>query len=396
MRALSLVIAALALVLAPGPVAHADDPPHAEARWKRVAAALARDPLFVDMDLADTIDTAGRARIKAAMTRTSENIGVPVFVVVVPNDRNSESYGRDRVFLAGLRARLDRDGLYVMVDGDGSIEAVPFGVPRRLSSYGLVPSAVRDSGDYREPFARITDRLTLLLDLVRASPQAAPTTPAISESVPPFGEETSRKPLEAAFWGPFTFGLLLAGPALAGILYGTFALVSRARRRPWRELRQSRPSVRGLVSLADEELKELARVLDPDRPATMRAYDAARLLRDEVGPRPARRDADAALDLVGVVVLARQGRAALTEDRPAPPCYANPLHGPAGRKRRRFPGKGSLRVCDGCVAVPLKARTLRVPDGRAHYDVPGRWQRGGFGSRRPDIPSDVLESLGVD
>jgi hypothetical protein len=215
-------------------------------------------------------------------------------------------------------------------------------------------------------------------------------------SVPEIGQEDVRTPLKVAFWGPFLTGLLVLGPLAVLLLYGAFRLATRTLRwRPTAGSASAKPSVRALHSLAAKELSALGRELVPDRRYTLRAYDAARILFDDLGPRPPRRDADTVLDLIGVIVLVRQGRAALTRDKPDPPCFVHPLHGPSSG-RRRLAGQGSLPVCADCGTGPWIQRVLRVPDGRPHYDVPGRWKRGSFGTRRPDLPSDVLESLGVD
>ncbi|MEW2359008.1 hypothetical protein [Spirillospora sp. NPDC029432] len=390
MRILAALVAALALVL-PAPLAHAAAPPD---RLDRVSAALAKDPLYVDMDLADGLGRADRSRIKAAMRRASGTLGLPVYVAVIPNGMEAESYGRAETLLFALRERIGRDGLYVLADARAGLDTEGFGVPRRrVSDYSLFPTSVRQGADRDRPFADLPARVDRLLAIVESSPASPPADPHPPLSVPPIGQEDARPPLEAAFWGPLLTGLLVLGPLLTLLLYGAYLLVTRIPR-ALRGHARAKPSVRRLHSQAGKELAVFSQELAPDRSYSLRAYDAARILFDEVGPDPDRKSADAALDLVGVIVLVRQGRAALTEDRPAAPCYVNPLHGPS-TARRKLGGLNKRPVCAGCARGPWNARLLRVPDGRPHHDVPGRWERGGFGSRRADIPSDVLESLGV-
>ncbi|MFB4314717.1 hypothetical protein [Actinomadura sp. 21ATH] len=392
LTALLALAAALAAAPALAPAAaHAAAPPD---RLDRVAAALAKDPLYVDMDLADGLGRADRSRIKAAIRRTSGALGLPVYVAVIPNGMESESYGRAETLMFGLRERIGRDGLYVLADTRAGLETEGFGVPRRrISDYDLLPRSVRDGTDRERPFADLAARVDRLLAIVESSPAGPPASPYPPPSVPPIGQEDVRPPLEAAFWGPLLTGLLVLGPLLTLLLYGAYLLAARAPR-AFRSRASAKPSVRRLHAQAGKELAAFSQELLPDRSYSLRAYDAARILYDELGPRPDRGSADAALDLVGVIVLVRQGRAALTEDRPAPPCYVNPLHGPS-TARRKLGGRNRRPVCAGCANGQWKPRLLRVPDGRPHHDVPGRWERGGFGSRRPDIPSDVLESLGV-
>ncbi|RAY12183.1 hypothetical protein DPM19_26025 [Actinomadura craniellae] len=415
-RLAALLVAMLALV--PGPAAAAPgDPPHAADRWARVAAELAKDPLFVDPDLAGALDDADRARLRKAMAGTARRIGVPVYVVVIPNPLGSESQGRAEPFLFGLRERLGRDGLYLTSNEYGRIDAVPFGVPRELSRVQTVPSELRLPPDYRTPLARLTDRLNIVLGRVAAAPPGPTTTPRPVETVAPFGQERP-PPREAAFWAPFLTGLLVLGPLAAVVLYGLYAsfpLVAGVLRRrvpglPGPRDRSwpkgpTRPSVRWLRARAAEELGRLRALLppgddEPGRAYALRAYDAAQILFDDLDPRPAKKDAAAVLDLVGVVVLARQGQAVLAgrTARPAAPCFVNPLDGPS-TKRRKVGAQGTRPVCAACATAPEPALTrlmLTVPDGRPHHAVPGRWKRAGFGSRRPDLASDVLESLGVD
>ncbi|WP_395107878.1 hypothetical protein [Actinomadura sp. SCN-SB] len=390
--ALFLLIPATAARAAPGV-------PYEETRFARVASEIAKDPLYVDMDLADLIGTEARTSVRAAMTRTSRSLGVPVYFVAIPNGSEAESYGRTGAFLAGLHAHLRRDGLFLMVDARGELGAAAYGVPRRFSGR-LLPFGLRYADDYDRPFAELPPRVSRALEGIAAAPPGPPATEESETGVPAFGQE--HPPLEAEIWGPFFVGLL-AGATIAGLLYGLFLLALL----PWRTRRRrgrpapsrtapSRPSPRWLRRHAAKELGALGAELDPDRPGMIRAYDAARLLHDDVADRPVRGDDGAFLDLVAVIVLARQGRAARTRAKPAPTCFVNPLHGEAGRSRRKIDGRGRNPVCDGCANGPYENRILRLPDRRPHYTVPGRWQRGALGSRRPDLAADVLESLGVD
>ncbi len=120
-------------------------------------------------------------------------------------------------------------------------------------------------------------------------------------------------------------------------------------------------------------------------------------------------DADRLLDLAGVIVLARLGRAALAADtaRPAPPCFVNPLHGP-GTERRPLPASaperpfGRFPMCPACAAAApdrLVPAIMSVPGASGavpRYAVPGIWATTGFGARPTDLPARILEHLDVD
>jgi hypothetical protein len=119
-----------------------------------------------------------------------------------------------------------------------------------------------------------------------------------------------------------------------------------------------------LHKVARSEIAKLAEALsatqaDPDNPGRDRAlacYDAAALLAAE---------RDDQLDLLGAVVLAREGQAALADrdPLPLPACQVHPLHGPAVRRlpprRRPRPSKPHT-VCAGCESCSMPERHKRA------------------------------------
>ncbi|GAA3230553.1 hypothetical protein GCM10010468_61090 [Actinocorallia longicatena] len=388
------------VLLSAGPAA-AEDPPHAGLRLDRVARALAHDPLFVDDDLADVVTGPDRDRIRAAMKTAAADLGVPVYVALLPNPRASESQGRGELFLQGVHDRSHADGLYLTADEDAGISGVAYGVPRDLD-YDVLHGDQTGPADDRAPFADLTTRIEGTLALASDSPAGPPETPRSYSGASPFGQEDS-PPREPEFWAPFLIGALLAGPFGALGLWVIFLLARAVRRRPAAPPRPPRsPGVRELRALAARELEALGDLLPPaddapGRRAAMEAYDAAVLLSDEVGARPGRHDDEAALDLIGVVVLAVQGRTVLSEGRtaPRPACQVNPLHG-AGTRGKQIPGVPKGKVCADCAALPLRQlrqRVLTLPGGRPYHVVPGRF-RDGFGGSA--LAKRVLESLGVD
>jgi hypothetical protein len=379
--------------------------PFEEQRFARVAAGLARDPLFVDMELADAVPVAARRAIKASMARTSQALGVPVYVIAIPNERDSESYGSDGTFLNAMRKHVGRDGLYLLIDGDARLEGAAYGVPRDFFSLGL-PFHLSGSGENpEERFARLPERVDRALESFADAPSGPPATSEPDVGVPPFGQENP--PLHAEFWGPFINGLLFLGPIAALILFGLVMLPFR----PWRtearptagstkQKKQSKapptPTAGWLRHTADQELRSLAKRMDPDQLMVKRVHDAARKLYDETRHDDAATDADAFLDMVGVIVLARYGKLARQQGKPGPPCFVNPLHGQAVRTRK-ISHVGRRPVCSACGTGQLRLRTLRVPDGRAHYEVPGRWRDNGFGTLHPTThPYGILRSLGAE
>ena len=136
---------------------------------------------------------------------------------------------------------------------------------------------------------------------------------------------------------------------------------------------------------------------DPDNPGRDRAlacYDAAALLAGERNDR---------LDLLGAVVLAREGQTALArrDPLPLPACQVNPLHGPAVRRpppRRRLRPDKPHAVCGGCGRCSMLERDRRalLVAGVPYYRPPGFWASVGFGALDPELPARVLEYMHVE
>jgi hypothetical protein len=157
-----------------------------------------------------------------------------------------------------------------------------------------------------------------------------------------------------------------------------------------------------LHKVAGSEIARLVAALsatgtDPDNPGRDRAlacYDAAALLADEREDR---------LDLLGAVVLAREGQAALAhrDPLPLPACQVHPLHGPAVSRpvpRRRPRLHRPHAVCAGCRKCSRSERDKRalLVAGIPYYHTSGFWASVGFGALDPELPTRVLEYIGVE
>ncbi|MFA1537523.1 hypothetical protein [Actinomadura monticuli] len=416
-----LVLTAVAVVaplLAAAPAAASEPvPAYAQHRLERVAAALAEDPLFVDPDMASALDEAGRARVREAMRSAAAVLGTPVYVVVIPNKSESESQGRDDVFLHWLHDRLRRDGLYVLVNSSSWFEEKAFGVPRRL--YSIEDDTADRPADTENRFADLADRLSARLRVIRDARSGPPDTPRLYSTPDPFGQEDRLRPAEAETRAPFLTGLLLAGPVAGLTLYGAGvgAAAYRRRRREPRPVpaiatvearpgAPAEPSMKWLRRMGRRELDRLRALLpkstgNPGREYAVSAYDVAQILYDDAGDDPGR-----SLDLVGTIVLARLGRAALVHktERPPAPCYVNPLHGTSTQNRKLRLGTAGPRrrrvcaACGGRGTAELAARELKVPgpDGpRPHHTIAGVWKDTAFGADG-DLIRRIQEYLGVE
>ncbi|MDL4820219.1 hypothetical protein [Actinomadura opuntiae] len=429
-----LGVAAAAIAMWPATASAAPDPRYAGHRLDRVAAALAKDPLFVDPDVDVALGAADRVRVDTAIRAAAKRVTVPILVVVAPNPTDSESQGKDEAFLSALHGVTRRDGLYLMVDDGGYMLGQGWNVPRDIDLDLVAQDDLPDyePPDIHRPFSGLADRLIKRVDSWAAAPAGPPTSssPLLSPPVP-FGQEDDHplKPDEPAVKSHFLRGFLLVGPLSAIALYWAGIGSAAAGRRWFRRGgaggavaglaaqaeahpgAPSKPSDRWLRRTASAELDRLRDRL-PDasgnrgRAFAVTAYDAAQILYDDVHDDPGH-----ALDLVGVIVLARQGRRALAGQMtaPPPPCFVNPLHGDSTRRKAvSLPGdddRGKPRrqpVCAACFGASGKEiadRVLRVqgPDGLApHYAVPGVWRDAAWGSRGNDLVKRVMEYLGVE
>lgn len=427
----ALVLAALATLTA-APAAADDDPPHANRRLDRISAALAKDPLFVDPDLSHAFDEAERARVRQAIRLTARSLGVPVYVVVVPNPTESESQGKDDVFLFKLRERVG-DGLYLMGTGRGYLESEGFGVPRRYE-YSVLdddednpgPGAWRPA-DYDHPFDDLAKRMAERMNNFVTAPSAPPSEPRLYATTAPFGKEHTFSPAEPEYSGPFFTGFLVVGPVAGALLYwaglGLVALRGRGtggrtrgprpvrRSRPSHKAAWTKPSMRRLRKEAAKEVEALRGALVTAEAARGRdyavsAYDAAQILYDE-----AKEDEERAADLVGAIVLARQGQTALALNVPVPPapCGVNPLHGDSMTRSRLSRLNHSVLpkpcpLCAVCAGVEEREgladrHLLVIPHpggGRPHTDVRGVWRDTAWGANGKNFPSRVMRYLGVE
>jgi hypothetical protein len=180
--------------------------------------------------------------------------------------------------------------------------------------------------------------------------------------------------------------------------WGRYAGVTRAVRAP------AAPSEVWLRSHGRRQLAALSAALEsaernPGYRRAADAYDAGALL----AARP-----QVLLDLVAVIVLARDGLIAIADatSKPAPPCFANPLHGRAA-KRSQWPTRWIssphqvVPLCASCSRsrANFDRRILLAPgyDGRQvpYFQVAGFWGRTGFGAFEADFPRHVLEHLKV-
>ncbi|CAL9494468.1 hypothetical protein [Streptomyces sp. enrichment culture] len=397
------------------------------ARVERVAAGLARDPVYVDPESPQFLDATQLSRLHDRIERFGRSEGGgPVYVTVVPHLSEDESAGDGELFAAAVRAKLSKvdgigeaDGVYVVADPlTGYIDVYNHGL--RLQSLPLnfdLPESIA-YGDDRADEADdhlLGERLDALMTYLDKAPRTEePTTFGDPAHAPDPKTENSLPPLFATDFWPGLFVGVVAALLLVGLVAGVLGIVSAVlrRRRPaplpteaLPLLSPTEPSEEYLRRTAHTELQAAAQAFataaEPDdgqrigtaegglasriAPARNR-FDAAMLLvGGDVGSlrSPSTASADPAT-LLAVIVLARAARSALDGDPNNRCCGVNPLHGPsAGRRHVRVSAEGHRRrmlslcpLClDSAVATPRELRermlTLPGPEGtRVPYEEP--------------------------
>ncbi|MFS2293571.1 MAG: hypothetical protein FWJ90_12845 [Actinomadura sp.] len=311
-----------------------------------------------------------------------------------------------------------------MVNSSGELESEAFRVPRRYRYSLLDGDEPGSSGlpDRERPFDGLAGRIVQRLNGYAAAPSESPTMPTLYSTPAPFGEENTLTPAEPEISAPFFTGLLLAGPVTAVLLYSAGLVVLALLRlgRLSRERRwtprfggvRTKPGMRRLRRRAAKDVARLREALvtveaERGRRYAAPAYDAAQILYDD-----AKDDEERAIDLVGAIVLARQGLHALLRDTDSPPlpCLVNPPHGGSVVRRRlplihddALPHRPPL--CADCADRQERfgvtgASLLQIPGPggrRPHLAVPGVWRDTAWGARgRKNFLPRVMRYLGVD
>src|SRR4051795_12562336 len=192
----------------------------AEDRTAVFVAALKRSPVFVS----DSTPRRIGEKERAELLREVERMPFPTYVVVAPyfSDEPGVVLGEDR--LALLRAQLGRDGLYIVSDDRGSIDAAAYGVQPKLRADDVADDTYWDLDRDRPTI----DKLRYALALARGGPRLPRAQRAV---IPPSegGPEITPEPDDPPSGG----GVDLAAVAvfLAGAAFSATGLERRRRSR---------------------------------------------------------------------------------------------------------------------------------------------------------------------
>jgi hypothetical protein len=146
----------LLAMLAVADAAHAD-------RFDEAARALREPGVWVDRDLSWLVGPAEARRLDRRIAAAD----VPVRVAVLPQVEKDESRGDQRAIARAIIRRVDRDGLYVLVDQEGDVDYAARDLPLKVSEFSFRTSQEFGGGPFR-------DQLAGLVPTLQAAAPAAP------------------------------------------------------------------------------------------------------------------------------------------------------------------------------------------------------------------------------
>lgn len=367
MRAASAVLLAIALALAAAPA-------HAAVSPARIAALLRADPLYVDPAYEGAVRPADRRRLRAALRAADE----PVYLALVPLVDGDRFDGEPRTFIAALRGRLGRSGIYATYKDYVTAESDDPQLTQRASMASYVGSF---EGPYGEPAA------TKLLRFVRAldDPRLKARYEAQQRDVGRGKAARSDDQGDGDGGGVPVWLIVIAAIAVLAVAGGALGRRRGARPAPdappllpdrvFEHAREAR--LEELRDRAEQEEIAFGAAIDaaPDPPpgAAQAAY--GRALDASSAASKLFERATSSIELAGVLVLIDRGREQLRaaadlavrgrHRASAPLCFFNPLHGRAAGDVRWADRR--VQACDACTR---DLRAGRDPDVLRESGVP--------------------------
>ncbi|MGY3676852.1 hypothetical protein [Streptomyces sp. TE33382] len=357
-----------------------------------IAEALATDPVYVDPSYAAAVNPSQQQALVDQIDAT----GLPIKVVLVPLKKGDAFDGDPRTLAAVLKERLDRQQL-ILITNDA------YGKWLTGTEWPTDAHQTRDAASAVGFLKKLDDaglaaRVGKAVELIKAGNG----TEVYKAETARIDKEYSARPRaeENASGSSGGSGALLAIAAVLVLAVVGAAFLVRRRRAPWHTAFTFPDAVFAAERAADEaglrcraaaELLALGEAVEhadgaatPGLSRALDAYDAAGRVLDAARGLP---------DLVGVLALVAEGRAALDPASGLPLCFFDPRHGTAVRRTIWRPlgrrERADVAVCEDC-GQALRARrapqVLAVRDqGRTipYFEVPAErslWAATGYGS----------------
>ncbi|TDD92553.1 hypothetical protein E1293_00825 [Actinomadura darangshiensis] len=198
-------------------------------RADHIAAALARDPVYVTDHAPRSLPPDAAARIKASIAR----LGVPAYVAVTPTVGIGQENPADSL-VPLLRDRLRKDGVYLVVDPSGGHgEARQFGGSRRLPVDDAWSAA-----DFELPYdATAPEMIERFVEIAlsgharerRDHPHPEPKS-KLREALD--ADDAADRRAAHIEWGLFGGGAVLSGGTILGLLIWRRVRSPKPRRKP--------------------------------------------------------------------------------------------------------------------------------------------------------------------
>lgn len=385
-----------------------------EATIAEIVRELGSSGVYVDDALAARLPESFQADLRAQVAESAQ----PVFVVMIPVDRNDPNFHGDDELLAGVvHSDLGRDGVYLTYDQlsdaiDGTGYGTDFGLhdawfaarlqhPKDLQNQLTQTITYLNNGKGDEAYERLSAQ--------RRQEQEESGT---SQPHSPMGDDHG---MLDGMVGPGIIGLLLVGAAVAALRFRRRSSTPAARYVPGKGYVTSRPFELPAATLSmirqsrDQELErraersvlalgeaidrtEMKGTAEGSWQAALDHYDLSRRILD-------RKHSQA--DVVGALVLSARGESALEAARqgrrwsPGRTCYFNPLHG-AGSRQVRWQGAAGAAQVPACTSCAAAIADGGEPDDVLDFVVDGRarhyfdldlepWSSTGYGAIDSDL-----------
>ncbi|MFG1816432.1 hypothetical protein ACGFIF_21935 [Kribbella sp. NPDC049174] len=378
-------------------------------RAREIAAALAKDPLYVDPAYKSALPGNLRADVQAKATA----LGYPVYSIVLPLAPSDPFQGEERNVLTLVIDALDKPGLYVVVDGGGQFPWYEAHNLPQLDEDKLRAArerALDDTGYDAGP----TEVLARMYELL-AAPGLPAATPTTSRPPRSSSSDDSEEDDSSAEMIVLVIGLGIAALVGLGLVIGLRRPGSRHQDRPRREKPFSIPphvaaSVaagrrRRLTQETSAELttlgSELAALPDASgeglrhQQAALDAHHAAGKVLDS---------SEDLVDVVGAMVLLDKARreysaavavaAGRKLDVVPELCAFNPLHGRSSGRPTQVKADGTtltLPLCSECRQALKRGKapaSLPGDDG-PYWHGDDLWARTFFGNLDDDLAAAV-------
>lgn len=374
-----------------------------------IAAHLRDDHVYVDPSVADSAPTAKQKALRAAIASAR----TPIYAVFIPLAAGDRYGGDAERLLTLVHSRLERDGVYVTTQSDGTLEESAFG---SAESQNDTLFDAEEVADFETESASRLPGIDRALRFVQAlgDPHLAARFTATEARLKKLDGSAGSDPPKKKKKSSSTFGLIIGLLVLVLAFLGRLWIVRRQRR--------SRPSPADEAAIP-ERVAEHARVAQAhelrerveqslvdlagrsDRAPTPQTEEGEAVQQRALDSMSAARKVldrgDDLGDLVGAQALTDQAAALMRRasaiehgrapDDPARLCFFDPRH---GRATGEVTWRRGLRVpaCAACAADIKAKRTppALVVDGTPWYARDDLWAKSGYGLWDDGLATKVL------